>query len=273
MKARLRSKNRNPNSTGCLSTHDRLALFGYGLFETIRVESHGPLHLERHYQRLLRGALTLSLDMPDFSTWLDLVHANLQEGTTPNPPYALRLTLSGGAPNLPGRFLFNTRTIPYTSEQYAQGIAVDFLPAPRNEFSPLCSLKTTNYLENILGREAAQRSGFFEGLWCNTQGFLAEGTMSNLFFVKAGELYTPSLTCGCLPGTRRQIVLEAADSWAIPLHEGKFYPSDLVCADEAFLTNSLMGVMPVRQVGEVRIPVIPDNDPSIMRKLQKSLGI
>ncbi len=256
-----------------LPIQDRLVLFGYGLFETIRVEEHGPTCLERHYQRMQQGTLRLGLDMPHFSDWQKLIHFYLDENPTPTPPYALRLTLSGGSSELPSRILFHTRTISYTPAHYAHGVGVNFLSAPRNEFSPLCSLKTTNYLENILAREVAQRAGFFEGLWCNTQGFLAEGTMSNLFFVQAGELHTPSLSCGCLPGTRRELVLELAASLGITVHEGKFTRSDVQQADEVFLTNALMGVMPVNQVGEIRFPVATETGSSLTHKLKKALLI
>lgn len=254
-----------------LPIQDRLVLFGYGLFETIRVEGHGPTCLERHYQRMQQGALSLGLDIPHFSDWQKLIQSYLDENPTPPPPYALRLTLSGGSSQLPSRILFHTRTISYTPAHYAHGVGVNFLSAPRNEFSPLCSLKTTNYLENILAREEAQRAGFFEGLWCNTQGFLAEGTMSNLFFVQAGELHTPSLSCGCLPGTRRELVLELAASLGIPIHEGKFNPSDLEHVNEVFLTNALMGIMPVNQVGEFRFPVALEDGELITRRLEKAL--
>jgi len=148
-----------------------------------------------------------------------------------------------------------------------------FLSAPKNEQSPLCSLKTTNYLENLLGRDEAKRAGFFEGLWCNTRGLLAEGTMSNLFFVRAGELYTPSLTCGCMPGTRRALILDSAVSMGIKTHEGEFERTDLQHAEEVFLTNALMGVMPVARIDNACFSVAPDGSSSLTRRLEQALNI
>ncbi len=77
-----------------------------------------------------------------------------------------------------------------------------------------------------------------------------EGTRSNIFFVKDGHLYTPSLESGCLAGIRRRIVIEKALELTIPFSEGVYYPEDLLNADEVFLTNSLMDVMPVRELEE-----------------------
>ena len=139
------------------------------------------------------------------------------------------------------------------------------MPSLRNEHSPLSSIKSTNYLENILAKEEAKRNGAEEGLWLNTKGYVSEGTMSNLFFVKDETLFTPTLTSGCLPGTRRQIVLSLAHSLQIPTCEGLYPLSDLLLADEIFMTNALMGIMPVRQIDEFLFPVAKK---SVMRSLE-----
>ncbi|HBV88060.1 aminotransferase class IV [Desulfosporosinus sp.] len=235
---------------------DRLTLFGFGLFETLLINDQGPLFPDLHWQRMNKGAQKLNLCLPDQHEWLHGIQKFIQQTSGP-VPYALRVTLSGGAPltNLPSQILFHRRPIPYTPAQYSLGIRLHLLSSPRNEQSPLCSIKSTNYLENLLAKEEANRLGCEEGLWLNTQGYLAEGTMSNLFFLKNGDLYTPSLSSGCLPGTRRQLILEIAESLQISTHEGLFTLSDLLSSDEIFLTNSLMGIMPVRQVNDVSFSV------------------
>ena len=119
----------------------------------------------------------------------------------------------------------------------------------------MVSIKSTNYLENILAKQEANLQGADEGVWLNTKGYLAEGTMSNLFFIKAGTLFTPSLTSGCLPGTRRQLMLGLARSLQIPTDEGLYPLSDLLESDEIFMTNALMGIMPVSQIDDIPFPV------------------
>lgn len=253
-----------------LLAHDRLALFGFGLFETLLITDHGPLFADLHWQRMNKGARILGLKLLDKHEWLQQIQEFIQQ-TSETVPYALRVTLSGGAPltNLPSRLLLQKRLVPYTLAHYTFGIQLHLLASPRNEQSPLCSIKSTNYLENILAKEEANRQGCEEGVWLNTQGYLAEGTMSNLFFIKNKILFTPSLSSGCLPGTRRQVILDLARSQQISAHEGLYTLSDLLSSDEIFMTNSLMGIMPVRKLNDSSFPVSPPGSQnSVMRYLE-----
>ena len=256
--------------TETLSSNDRLALFGYGLFETLLITEVGPLFVDMHWQRMNKGAEFLGLILPDKTEWVKWILRFIEETSSPYP-YALRITLSGGSPlaELPSQLLFHKRAIPYTHDQYTQGIRLHRLASLRNEQSPLVSIKSTNYLENILAKEEALRKGAEEGLWLNTQGYISEGTMSNLFFIKNLTLFTPSLTSGCLPGTRRQIILDIARSQQIPTCEGLYSFSDLLLADEIFMTNALMGIMPVRQIDDFPFLIAPlSSKTSEMRKLE-----
>lgn len=260
--------------TDTISSHDRLALFGIGLFETLLITATGPQFVDLHWQRMNKGANFLNLQLPDKDEWEQRIHEFMAENPSPFP-FALRVTLSGGSPlaNLPSQLLFYKRSIPYTLAQYTLGIRLHLLPSPRNEQSPLVSIKSTNYLENILAKEEAIRKGAEEGLWLNTQGYLCEGTMSNLFFTKDEVLYTPSLTGGCLPGTRRQLILDLARSHQIPTHEGLYLFSDLLQADEIFMTNALMGIMPVRKIDDFSLPIAPrGTKKSGLRRLESAFN-
>jgi 4-amino-4-deoxychorismate lyase len=126
-------------------------------------------------------------------------------------------------------------------------------------------------LENILAREAAKLQGAEEGVWLNTKGYIAEGTMSNLFFIKDGTLFTPSLSSGCLPGTRRQLILGLARSLQIPNYEGLYPLSDLLLSDEIFMTNTLMGIMPVRQVDDIPFPLAKKSAMRVLESAYKAL--
>ena len=239
-----------------LSADDRLVLFGYGLFETLLITEAGPLFGDLHWQRMNKGADFLGLNLPDKAEWVKLVQEFVKEVRSPFP-YALRVTLSGGSPlaNLPSQILFHKRALPYTLAQHSLGIRLHLLPSPLNEYSPLVSIKSTNYLENILAKKEAIQNDADEGLWLNTKGYISEGTMSNLFFIKGETLFTPSLASGCLPGTRRQLILDLAQSLQISTYEGLYPFSDLLLADEIFMTNALMGIMPVRQVDNFPFPI------------------
>lgn len=228
---------------------DQLVLYGYGVFETLRVEGDHLEVPERHYERMKRGAEVLELILPEYSVWLTELR-EIVKREQQLEPYSLRLTLSGGEGSkaFPSRLIHHIRPIPYTAADYNEGISVCILTHPRNELSPCVSIKSANAIENLLARKEAEKQGSREGIWLNTKGHLAEGTVSNLFFVKDEVLYTPALECGCLPGTRRSIVIECARELDIPVREGRFIPNDLDEAEEVFLTNALMGLLPVRNV-------------------------
>ena len=109
--------------------------------------------------------------------------------------------------------------------------------------------KTLNYGDCILEHRAAAAAGMDERIFLNMRGKLAEGTVSNLFLVSGGRIYTPALSCGLLPGVLRSYLLER-----YRVEEGEIDPRELENFDECFVTNSLMGVMPVQQLGERVFP-------------------
>lgn len=250
---------------------DRLVLYGYGVFETLRV-SGGKLEVPKfHYRRMRDGAKVLGLSLPEYPEWLN----HLQEiiSHKPGESYALRLTLSGGDAynGGPSQLLHHIRPIPYGDQDYQDGFKVCMLKHPRNEYSPCVQIKSANAIETLLGRQEAGELGAREGIWLNTKGYLTEGTVSNLFFVKDGVLRTPALECGCLPGTRRSIILECARSLEIPVAEGNFRADELSHADEVFLSNSLMGILPVSSIADHLFPLIYQDPDSLTRVLRKAL--
>jgi branched-subunit amino acid aminotransferase/4-amino-4-deoxychorismate lyase len=109
-------------------------------------------------------------------------------------------------------------------------------------------LKSLNYLENILARFQSRDVGAQESIFLDTDGYVAEGTMSNIFFVQSGELYTPSSECPILPGITRAVVLQIASKVGITTREGQWQLERLLTADEVFLTNSLMELLPLTQI-------------------------
>ncbi|WP_206812281.1 aminotransferase class IV [Paradesulfitobacterium ferrireducens] len=248
---------------------DRLLLFGHGLFETVLVTESGPAFLDLHWQRLQQGARILGLELPSFETIESTLYESVRKQTL-SLPYALRLTLSGGSPehDQPSQLFISSRPIPYTPDQYSKGISLHLLPWRKNEYSPLAMAKTVNYSENYLGKREALRQGCDEGLWLNTQNNLCEGAASNLFLVKKGELFTPDLASGCLPGTRRELVFRFAAQLGLRIHQEHLPLESLLQADEVFMTNALMGIMPVQRLDDTEFQVsAPDDQKSVTRAL------
>lgn len=235
---------------------DRGLLYGDGLFETIRVYNGRPGYWEKHLQRLQRGAEFLDIPLPYPAAVLGEGARELlvREGITDG---SLRLTLTRGRGKRglypAGRF---TATLimeahhgpPYSAAQYAKGFRAVTVSFRRNRFSPLVQWKTLNFLEGILAIKEARKKGVEEGIWQNLEGEICEGTVSNLFIWSRETLITPAVECGLLPGIARGQVIKIAREAGIPVEERKVNLQELITADEAFLTNSLMEVMPLTEV-------------------------
>ncbi len=133
----------------------------------------------------------------------------------------------------------------YPPGLYKEGMSAVLAEARRNEHSPLSNLKTLNYLDNLLARAEAQRAGADEAIFLNTSAQLAEASASNLFIVADGRVLTPPIEAGILPGITRACVLELCGAEGISIQEAPLEANQLPAAEEAFLTNSLMEIMPL----------------------------
>ncbi len=254
-----------PAEKAFVSALDQGFLYGFGLFETIFVKGGRPVFLERHLERLFRSAHTL--EIPCFFSAAGLarmIEETIRKNKVKNG--SLRLTLSAGvgAQAMAGHFpgaqgeksaavqatlvIFARRGLPYTPDQYRRGLRAGFVSARKNERSPLVGLKTLNYLENLLAKKEARARGWDEALFLNTAGNLAEGSVSNIFLVREDRVITPALDQGLLPGITRQAVLEKCAALGIEAEERVVSPQEIWQARECFLTNALMGVMPLVEV-------------------------
>ncbi len=230
-----------------------------GVFETIKVTADGIVVPGLHWERMSKGGKLLGITIPAYDEWLNEIETYLRETEIEQLPVALRAEIRKDPSlisdqsqnhNHNNQWLFSTRAVSSTREQYEEGVRVLFMPEHRSDPIPLNYIKSADFLDTAAALRAVQGSGAFEGIWLNSRGQIMEGTRSNIFFVKDGHLYTPSLESGCLAGIRRRIVIEKALELTIPFSEGVYYPEDLLNADEVFLTNSLMDVMPVRELEE-----------------------
>jgi branched-subunit amino acid aminotransferase/4-amino-4-deoxychorismate lyase len=113
-------------------------------------------------------------------------------------------------------------------------------PASINEASPLAGRKTHNYLENILVLDAAHAVGCYDALRLNSRGRVAEGAISNLFFVRDGVWHTPNLSSGLLPGVMREALLQVLE-----VEQGEYLPEEVFSAEALFVSNATIGLQPV----------------------------
>ena len=234
-----------------VAAEDAGLLYGRGLFETFRARRGAVYRLEHHVQRLEAGARLLEIAPPSFQGRMADLAAPVRElaALCGLEDARVRLTLTagpaGGSPSL----LIQARpATDYPESLYERGMSALTASARRNETSLLSRVKSLNCLENLLASERAQAAGADAALLLNTRGLLAEGSASNVFLVRDGELLTPPVEDGALPGVTRGAVLELAVAAGMAAREASLTLEDLQRADEAFLTGAVAGVMPLVSV-------------------------
>lgn len=232
---------------------DDLALaHGWGLFETARAYGGVVFHLQDHLRRLERSLRPLRFRgaaLPGRSLGGMIRRLLDREGTLDG--VAVRLTLTRGPDWGKPHWFVQTRLI-----QPPRGpVRVMFAPWPRSPEHPLYGHKTLNYLENALAREIAREHKVFEAIYQSTEGRVMEGTASNVFLVRDGTIVTPALGERILPGITRQLVLRFARSLRLPVLEEIVRPRDLFSADQVFLTNSLIEIVPVSHLQGRHLPM------------------
>jgi len=247
-----------PLSQAMVSVTDAGFLLGDGVFETMRAEEGHPLFPADHFARLARGARSLGIAVPcepeELLAWCEqvldangLTDARMRVTLTRGPVRSQPIAEREGAPALA---VTATPLDPRLGEERAQGWRLAVAPHLRNERSPLASIKATSYLESLLARRYARAHGFDEALLLNTVGAVAEGAMANVFAVRDERISTPPAADGALPGTMRARILKLAAAAGWDAREESLSLEDLLAADEVFLTNAIMEVMPVVGIGE-----------------------
>lgn len=219
--------------------------YGYGLFETIKIIESNPVFINEHYQRIKKSSafleLKINMTLAEFiKKSRELIKINkIQEG-------ALKLLFFKGVKQ--NHILISTDLRIYEPGKYKYGLSIKFSERIKNERSLLTGHKTLNYLENILERTTAVKEGYDDALFLNSKGNITETTVANIFFINKNKIYTPSLDSGILPGIIRTKILQIAKQENISLKEGHFSQTKLMNAEAVFLSNSLMGVMPVKSI-------------------------
>ncbi len=246
-----------------ISPLDRGFLFGDSVYETIRTYGGRPFLLREHLDRLRRSAAALDIDAAAAPVDIEAEIARTLAAAG-NPESAVRVVVSRGRGPLgydpagcgPPTVVIHVRACPSIPEQWRrEGVDVAIVPVTRNAPAALDpAIKSSNLLNNFLAwREAflawreAHRLGAWEPILTNASGRIVEGASSNIFVVRDGRLRTPPLEDGLLPGITRAAVLELAGRDDLDAGEASLQPDDLRRADEAFLTSTLKGVLPIRR--------------------------
>jgi 4-amino-4-deoxychorismate lyase len=238
----------------CLSVDDRGLHYGDGLFETIGVHDGGPSLWWAHFDRLCRGSQRLGIPCPA----QDLLFGECRRLIGGKSERVLKIILTRGRSGRgygtpetphPSRILTLHPWPRYPAAWRETGVDVLFCRTRLGENPALAGLKHLNRLEQVLARSEWRDPEIAEGLMQDGRGRVIGGTMSNLFLVSGGRLLTPRLdTCG-VAGTMRELVFRISDAFGIQILERDITRAELEAADGVFLTNSLIGVWPVRRLG------------------------
>ncbi|HEY6333207.1 MAG TPA: aminotransferase class IV [Blastocatellia bacterium] len=231
-----------------LSTSNAGALYGWGVFTTIRIFEGAVFAFDRHWERLKRHAEQAQVPMPVSSD--DLIGALLgliSANSTRNGRARITLLRCNAGPWKSGAGPDTELLIFTTTDEPRPAENSDITISPYRVLShgPLAGVKRTAMLDHLLALEEARSRGFSEAVMVNERGEITAGTAANIFWTSSDELFTPSLATGCIAGITREVVLEIARGLNLRVTEGSFPIQRLLDADELFLTSTSRGIAPV----------------------------
>jgi len=240
-----------------ISVFDRGFLYGDSVYETMRTAGGWPLEFERHLRRLRRSGAGIGLTIPFSDEELAGVVARTHAASGNDESYVRMVVTRGSGPvALDPRdsedpllvVLVKPLELP-KAEAYEHGISAVVVGITKNAGTSLDpTIKSGNYLSNILALRQAYERGGQDAIMCSPEGAVSEGATSNVFMVRGGQLETPHMRTGLLPGITRLAVFELAEAMGVSVAETTLAPDHLRAADEVFLTSSVRGIMPVTQL-------------------------
>ena len=237
-----------------VSVFDHGLLYGDGVFEGIRLYSGNVYRLDDHLERLEQSCKAIMLDVP-------LARAAMAEAVCETcrqnklTSGYIRLVITRGVGDLglspwlcekPTLFIIASKVSLYPQEHYDNGLSI--VTAPTRRIAPDAlppTIKSLNYLNNILAKIEARQAGALEAIMLNAQGYVAECTADNIFVIHKGEILTPAASAGALKGITRATIFDIAKELRIPMREADLTRHDVWCADECFLTGTGAEVIPV----------------------------
>ena len=241
----------------CVSPFDLGLTVGLGVFETMAAYDGKVFAYDLHHARLLKSAEVFALPVPERSVITAAITEVIDANHYHQGRYRIRVTLTGGVNQLGGGREQGDVMVTAQAADSASGgdsAKLAWVPFVINERAATAGVKSTSYADHVLAYRHALNAGADEALMLNSQGHLAEGSMSNVFVVKDGVVQTPSLASGCLPGVTRQLVIGLCADLDLPIKECQLGAQDIDRADEIFLTSSLREIQAAVLLGpEARV--------------------
>ncbi len=242
-----------------LSVFDHGTLYGDGVFEGIRCYNGRIFQCEAHISRLFTSAGSIRLNIPyDRQQIIDAMYETLRANNITNGYIRLVVTRGEGTLGLgpnrcphPSMFIIADQIALYPEEMYESGLAVIIAKTIRTSARSLNpSVKSLNYLNNILAKIESLDANVPEAIMLNEEGNVAECTGDNIFIVSDGKVITPPPSAGILIGITRDVVMRLCGKLGIKVAEENFTPERLCAADECFLTGTAAEVIAVVKVDD-----------------------
>lgn len=231
---------------------DRGFLYGDSVYEVTRTYGGVPYALDEHLDRLEGSAQRLGMALPPR---VEIDRATRETARAVGGEAYVRIVVTRGSGPIsldPGvadapRLVVIGMPLKLPPEHlYTEGVSVAVVGAKRNAPGGLDpQVKSGNYLNSVLAVAEAHAKGAHEAIMCDSVGRIAEGSSFNLFLVRGRRLITPPLSVGILEGITRRHVILLARQHGLAVDEGYLWPVDLLRADEAFITSSVRGIMPI----------------------------
>ncbi|WP_373599500.1 aminotransferase class IV [Paraclostridium bifermentans] len=227
-----------------VSFKSELSKFGMGLFETIKIENSIPIELDLHLDRMYNSIEELNLNISEDK--YDLKSKILSYIDENNIVYkALRVTVFDEGYNI------STRDIVYNKEMYNKGLKLMLSTNKRGD-SILYKHKTTNYFENIYIKRYALENGFDDAIFLDYENRILECSISNIFFIKNNQIYTPNKDLSILNGIMKKRIIRLCGELKINIVETDIKITDLKNFEFCFVSNSLMGIMKVEKINDIK---------------------
>lgn len=251
-----------PKNNALISVFDHGFLYGDGVYETLRAYKGVVFKFDEHIERLFRSASMIGLKIPKVPHEIKKAVYKTIKANNQKEAF-IRINISRGTgpigldPTLCPKPTFVIISNPfkeYPKQYFEKGVKIAIVNVRRNFKNALNPMiKSLNFLNNILATIEGQNRGAHEAIMLNYKGYVAEGTTSNIFFIKNNTLCTPELGVGILDGITRRIILDIANELRVKSKEGRFTRKDIYSADEVFISSTTREIMPVTAVDNIKI--------------------
>ena len=254
----------NSTVNNSININDRGLQYGDGLFETMAVHNDVIPLWEDHWSRLALGCEKLSIKLPDKK----VIEKDISEICKSNTDskFVIKLIVTRGEGQRGYRFtneqnityILSSHVWPNHPEEYrTKGVDVCYCETTLSENKKLAQIKHLNRLEQVLARNEWEDE-YQEGLMLTNNNCVVDGTMSNIFSVLDNKLFTPNLSLCGVAGVMRKTIIELAKNKGVEVYEKEFSKSELEMADELFLSNSLFGIWPIKEIGKTKFTKVGD---------------